>query len=341
MWPTSLTGPVRVRRGWPLYLLAAGGMMLVVVLASWLAIGSGGSAGPVYGGAPPAAATWLWNGAGYTSVEIPPSGPRSNAVEMAYDRSRGLVLLWDHGCGKVVMGFTGGCHDLVNRTYAWDGRSWAPQATGTSPTAVGAGAMLYDAALQRVIYVNGAGQVWEWDGGGWRSSIPAPPGSSGDSLVAAGYEPGRNLLVMVTPARTLTWDGSRWTAVPGGIDPAAARPDRQLVYDTALKQLVYVAKSSTWTWDGARWTSHGQPDLGSGSAGYDPVRQVVMAVQLDDSACGKSACPVLTWTWDGASWTKVQVPHAPGLALTRSATAGPPMAFDEARGQMVLFAGAS
>ncbi len=48
-----------------------------------------------------------------------------------------------------------------------------------------------------------------------------------------------------------------------------------------------------------------------------------------------------TWAWDATSWTRLAVESAPLLSLTRSGAFLPPMAFDEGRGVMVLFASAN
>ncbi len=172
----------------------------------------------------------------------------------------------------------------------------------------------------------------------------APPGSSSRSplsLFAAGYDQGRNLLVFLLSDRTWTWDGRGWAAINGGIDVDESRGDPHLVYDSARQQLVYVGKHHTSTWDGNRWLSHVQPDFGSGSVAYDPLRKAVLVLREDGAACDRTACRATTWLWNGTSWTAPAVSHAPELPLTRSGAYPPPVAFDEARGVSMVFASAS
>jgi hypothetical protein len=129
--------------------------------------------------------------------------------------------------------------------------------------------------------------------------------------------------------------------VKGGIDAGDARPDAHLVYDRADRQLVYVGSRFTWTWDGAGWQKHAQPAIAFGTFGYDAARGQVVLVQQNSAACDQTACRTTLWTWDSNAWTQVPSDRVPMLPLTRSGAYLPPMAFDEARAVMVLFASAS
>jgi hypothetical protein len=129
--------------------------------------------------------------------------------------------------------------------------------------------------------------------------------------------------------------------VTWGIDAGDARSDAHLVYDRAHSQLVYVGSRFTWTWDGAEWQKHVQPAIALGTLGYDAARRTVMLVQQDTSACDQTACRTTLWTWDAKAWTQLATDRVPLLPLSRSGASLPPMAFDEARVVMVLFASAS
>ena len=107
------------------------------------------------------------------------------------------------------------------------------------------------------------------------------------------------------------------------------------------RQLVYVCSSATWTWDGLRWQQHLQPDISAGTVAYDEAGGHVLLVQQDSSACDLTACATTTWAWNSITWANVPVAAGLLLPLTRSGAFGMPMAFDEARGVMVLFASAS
>lgn len=291
---------------------------------------------------------WMWDGNTYTMRSVPAAGPSSNYADMAYDRTHSVMVLWDHGCTSLVMGFQGGCVASVNRTWTWDGSEWTAHQTQSSPTAAGQGAMLFDARLGQVIYVNGAGRAWAWGGSDWASlalpggpSIRAPGSGIESSTFAVGYDEGRDALVYVLSAATWIWDGSEWKEVAGGIDAGEARADAHAVYDKVHRQLVYVGRDATWTWDGLRWQPHFQPEISAGTVGYDEAGAHVLVVQQDSSACDESACATTTWAWNSITWDSVQVAGGPVLPLTRSGAFNMPMAFDEARGVMVLFASAT
>ncbi|MHB8612411.1 MAG: hypothetical protein ACYDAL_08275 [Candidatus Dormibacteraceae bacterium] len=325
-------------------------LLLAAGIGTWLSIHGGQpTTPPIYGTARATPGTlWTWDGRTYAKQPMPAAGPSSNDADMAYDRTRGVIVLWDHGCSALVMGFQGGCVSRANRTWTWDGVTWTAQTTQTRPTAVGQGAMLFDARLGQVAYVNGVGQAWAWTGSTWTllampggPSIAAPGSATGSSNLAVGYDESREVLVFALSNATWSWDGSSWREVAGGIDAGEARDDAHLVYDRAHQQLVYVGSRATWTWDGSRWARHDQPAAMSGTLAYDRARATVMLVQQDSSACDHAACRTTTWTWDSSSWTRVPIVDGPLLPLTRSAAFALPLAFDEARGVMILFASAS
>jgi hypothetical protein len=358
MWPTqgaqSTEASQWSERGPHARLVAIVGIVALVLLilaasiASWL--GSGGQRGaPIYGTPRVTPGTvWTWDGRNYNVVAGGGPGPSSNRADMAYDRAQGMIVLWDHGCSALAMGFQGGCVAQANQTWTWDGRSWTPRAAKSAPQDAGPGAMVFDSKLGQVVYVNGLGQAWTWTGSDWKSidSAGAPRVARRDraapvATFAVGYDESRNLLVYALSSSTWTWDGSAWKEVAGGINASDARPDAHLVFDRVHRQLVYVGNRFTWAWDGVRWHQHAQPAISAGTVGFDAARGTVMLVQQDTSACDQTACRTAVWTWDDKVWTQVPTDRVPLLPLTRSGASLPPMAFDELRGVMVLFASAS
>jgi len=351
MWPTQLSGSSppsrwsdRGRRSRVLAILAIAALLVAALIAIVTSIRGGlPSTPPLYGAAQPApAALWMWDGATYTMREVPAAGPSSNYADMAYDRTHGVIVLWDHGCTSLVMGFQGGCVTQVNRTWTWDGTGWTAHRTQTNPSISGQGAMLFDGRLGQVLYVNGAGRAWAWSGADW-AALPLPGGPSGleSASFAAGYDEARDLLVFVVSDATWLWDGGSWKVVTGGIESGEARADAHLVYDSAHHQLVYVGARATWTWDGSRWQQHPQPGISAGTIAYDSARGTVMLVQPDSSACDRTACRTTTWAWDSNVWKQVPIDQGPLLPVTRSGAFGIPLAFDDARREMVLFASGS
>lgn len=355
MWPTPVDGSgargwsALDRRGRATALLAVAALAVAIGATTWLSARAGRPSSPVYGdavGGP--GRTWTWDGDAYTVAPAGAAGPRSNDADLAYDRARGLLVLWDHGCTRLVMGFQGGCADQADRTWTWDGRAWTARSPRSTPAAVGRGAMVYDARLGRVVYVSGAGQAWSWNGADWLAlatgggpDVPRPGSASAPSTFAVGYDEARGLLVEVLSSGTWSWDGSAWTVARTGIAASEAGPTTRLVYDAARGRLVYVGGRATWTWDGAAWRRSEQPPIASATVAYDPVRETVVLVRQDPSACDGAGCRTDTWTWDSRSWTRRSVERGPVLPLSRSGASAPPMAFDEARGVMVLFASAA
>jgi hypothetical protein len=355
MWPTPADG--EGARGWSALdrrarataLVVTAAVGLAIAATTWVSVRHGQPSSPVYDGGAAPSSTWTWDGTAYAAAAAGAAGPRSNDADLAYDRARGVLVLWDHGCGRLVMGFTGGCVDPVNQTWTWDGRAWTPRSARSAPTAAGRGAMVYDTRRGEVLYVNGAGEAWAWNGTDWLRmameggpAVPRPGSAATRATFAIGYDEARGLLVYALSSGTWSWDGRAWTASPAGLDAAEAGPAARLVYDRARAQLVYVGGRSTWTWDGASWRPHEQPAIASGTVAYDPVRETVVLVREDASACDRAACRTTTWTWDSRSWTRRPVEGGgPALPLSRSGASDPPMAFDEARGVMVLFASGS
>ena len=335
-------------RGRLLAAVGVGAVLLVMVLGSWLSIRAFTRSSPVYlNGATTAATTWTWDGVDFKAAATG-AGPSSNHTDLAYDAARGTLLAWDHGCAKLVMGFWGGCQAGVNQVWTWNGSAWTKQASNASPEEIGAGVMTFDSRLRQVVYVNGVGRVWAWGDQGWRPlSTPGgphvePPGSAARSdTFAAGYDETRGLLIYALTTSTWTWDGRSWTSLPSGIPLAEARGDAHLVHDRDSAQLVYVGQRQTWIWDGTQWTSHDQPALVGATLAYDPLRKYVLALRQDPSSCSQSTCSVSAWTWSGTAWTPLRAAHPPLLAQTRSGAHPPPMAFDEARGEMVFLAATS
>src|ERR1700730_18456156 len=108
------------RRARILALLGLGVLVLLTAVGAWFSMRFGQPSTPYYGDAASTpAAIWTWDGAGYSMAPVAVGGPYSNHADMAYDRARGVLVLWDHGCGKLVAGFTGGCVNQVNETWTF------------------------------------------------------------------------------------------------------------------------------------------------------------------------------------------------------------------------------
>ena len=350
--PAALGPPPLDRRAWTR--VGAGVLMLTAIgaVAAWITAASGASRTPVYGNLPASiSSTWTWDGRDFAAAPASRIGPSSSVADMAYDRRAGVLVLWDHGCSRLVMGFTGGCAGQVDQTWTWTREAgWTLNRSAASPRAVARGALLYDGLLGHVEYVNGVGQAWIWTGSGWsgitrpggpRWTDPSSAAGTANSLTVAGYDDARDVLVLASAGATWTWDGRRWTKTAGGLPAAEARSDPRAVYDLGAGRLAYLGSRALWTWDGASWQAHPAPAGSGGTLGYDPLRKVLLVVSEDTAACDRAACSVVLSAWDGSRWTAPDVGLHPAAPLTRSGGGGLPLAFDEAIASMVLFVSAN
>ena len=334
----------RAVRGGPIAGLA--GLIVLAALATWFSTRSGQPPTPTHGSAADPAQLWAWNGSTFSPTPGGDQGPNSTDADMAFDRGRHVMVLWDHGCSRLVFGFTGGCQQRVNSTWTWTAGAWIRQAPRSTPAEVRQGVMVYDSRLGAVLYVNGDGQAWAWTGSDWTPTArpglprvipPSQPSRLVASAFAAGFDEDRGLLVLMQSDRTWSWDGARWTQTPGGIELSEARPDPHLLYDNAGHALVYVGSHSTWSWDGVAWSAAPQPQLGPGTAAYDRGRRALVYVETTID-CDRSNCATVTWLRDPGGWSALRDLPGPRLSLARSGYFLPPMAYDEGAGMTMLFA---
>jgi hypothetical protein len=99
----------------------------------------------------------------------------------------------------------------------------------------------------------------------------------------------------------------------------------------------YVGCNCFWIWDGSNWNQAGLPASFNGRGGYaiayDATHNQVI---LFGGALGGLGVSVLfndTWVWNGSNWTQSFPSVSP------PARGGHGMAYDAARGQLVLFGG--
>lgn len=350
MWPVEGV-PTAAPAGWSslerrtrwAMLLGGLGVVLAIALGTVLSIRAAGPPTSVYGsGGVGPAALWASGGTGFDELATPGAGPASNHADMAFDSARGELVLWDHGCLHLVMGFQGGCVQQVDRTWTWAGGAWTRRSPRSEPrAAAGAGAMAYDPALREVVYANGAGQAWAWDGSDWRALALHPPAAvRRGPAVAAGFD-AAGRIVIVTLDSTWAEAGGGWTRLGGGIDYTDARADgAQLVGDPAHGQLVYVGKEYTWTWVGGAWARHAEPAFTSAAAAFDPSSGEVRLVSEDTQACDRARCHSTTWAWNGSAWNRV-AGTGPGLPLSRSDAFPPAIAGDPAGRRLLVFVSAA
>ena len=160
--------------------------------------------------------------------------------------------------------------------------------------------------------------------------------SARDSLVAFGGE-----LFGSGQAGTREWNGTGWSLVGTANSPSArARP--AMCFDEARGETVLFGggtgfNNDTWTFDGTNWTQKApgtSPPVRFGAAmAYDKARQVVVLFG-GFVPSGQDTRDI--WEWDGSNWT--QKPPGANPPARRGAHR---MAYDDARGEVVLVGGYS
>ena len=276
-------------------------------------------------------------------------GPEARASHaMVFDAARKMVLLF----GGIAAG-----NRTLSDTWSWDGQDWTElQDMGPSPRF--AHAMAYDAARQRTVLFGGAsgadtfGDTWEWDGDSWTQVQDIGPSARAEHAMA--FDVARNRVVLfggvsngISQSDTWVWDGSDWSQVED--TGPSARRGHAMTYDSVRARTVLFGGvgdvggqnaptlGDTWEWDGTNW-KHVQ-DIGPAAA-----TGAAMAFRSATSALfgGISAIATapgsklfgLTWEWNGHLWTARQ-------DIGVGARFDHAMAFDSARGRVVLFGGRS
>jgi hypothetical protein len=254
------------------------------------------------------------------------------AATEAYDNVHHVVVLFG--------GFDGS--QPRNDTWVWNGTNWKLMHPATSPPARTLHYMAYDSTHQYVILYGGVtstwvNDTWTWDGTNWTQRTPAhTPGNRasyagvtddpaiGGVLLYGGYDQTNQFF------DTWKWDGSDWVQVPTVNHPSYYLAS--LAYSSVSgKVLAYVqGTGETWMFDGTDWVrvfpaaspparyENGMAAVGKGAALFG----------------GGNGGPFFsdTWYFNGTTWVQLSGagPSARGYIS---------LAFDAARGKVVLFGG--
>lgn len=211
--------------------------------------------------------TWEYDGMTWTqkSAGMPnaPGGPRVDHA-MAFDTARGLTVLFG---GDPLLG--------PNQVWEWNGSTWTPRPTATTPTQRSQHVMTYDAHRQRVLLFSGflnnppfvENEVWEYNGSNWSIAItggskPTPRTDAtlvhdpirGVSILFGGNAGGGNL------SDAWEWDGLRrlWNPIPGGPSVPSSRSRHAMAFDVQRRVGVLFGgdngggfswTSDTWLYD--------------------------------------------------------------------------------------------
>jgi hypothetical protein len=238
-----------------------------------------------------------------TSFSYPGMRARADHV-LTYDSVRGKVVLFGGITALWPLTFN-------NDTWEWDGVNWQQSAPATKPSARRYHAMAFDSAHGKAVMFGG------------------DTGSYNDD--------------------TWEWDGVNWTQRTLATQPSARR-FHAITYDNARGKVVMFGgipeNNETWEWDGFNWQQPApatKPSARSGHAmAYDSSRgKVVMFGGRYDSTYYNE-----TWEWDGLTWTQRTGTTCAGSNCYVCTTLNCPsarsdhaMAYDTARGKVVLFGG--
>jgi len=328
--------------------------------------GGGGYVGnPLDGGGRMGWYTWEWDGSDWVRLAPQPEPSVRAFTALAFDAARGEVVLF------------GGRNDAVVRdhyfgdTWVWDGQRWAQRAPEAGPRPRGQHAMGYHEGTERVVLFGGAtgvdlaplGDTWEWDGERWleRHPLRSPPARRSGRLA---WDPERRTLVLVGGSGAHAgacgsadmaecvdaweWDGDRWKPrhpeVPPLVRPEGLWHDGDGLLEAGPANLDGRETGAVYGREGSSWFRVDPPPIPPRRAltalATDPGRgRTVLfgGVVEDTGSCGLAdslLCPD-TWEWDGRRWARATPDASP------PPRAGGALAFDPARGVVVLFGGCS
>lgn len=258
----------------------------------------------------PSAATWIFDGTGWTRAATLSGPVARSGSSMAFDGPAHQLVLF---------GGTDASNTFLSDAWAWNGAQWSPLPASSAGPPARTGASLAADPAGHLVLFGGTGTAAASPGGSTPSGAP------------------------VTLGDTWTWDGRVWTAQTATGGPqartAAALADSAdhsatVLFGGATDIAGTTLLGDTWTWTGTAWQSQAPPSS-------PPAR--MSAVLAGDSAVGRtllvggsSGGQALadTWAWDGSNWAQPVTSGSPGA---RSRAAG---AYDAAATLLLVVGGA-
>lgn len=296
--------------------------------------------------------TWEWNGQAWIDLSAKPSARYDHA--MTYDSARSRVVLF----GGVDA--TGKKQDL----WEWDGLSWVDLTPATlKPSARAAHAIVYDSARGRVVLFGGSDpnwrqDIWEWDGVSWLDVTPGGVKPAPREKHAMAYDSVRGRVVLMGgfdgvsapygyATDTWEWNGAtrKWADLtPTGGQPGT-RDEHAMAFDTSRSRVVLFGGFSgvlggtlqdVWEWDGVSWLEVTATGLGPVARERHPM--VFDSVRARSVVVGgfNGSPRNDTWQWNGQTRTWV---NAPASGIGPSLREQHAMAYDRARGDVIVFGG--
>lgn len=275
------------------------------------------------------------------------TAPPGTSPTISFDRARNVSVLTVYGGSLTIQ--------------AWErgGGGWGVRgSTATQTNGRQQMASAFD-SVRGVTVVFGGGQAYvgdnetaEWNGSTWLPVVP-PLSPLPRTRHAMTFDAARGVSVMfggtlgaVSPVfyqDTWTWDGSSWTQRFPLAFPSI-RCGHAMAYDSARGRVVMFGGtlsspatyySDTWEWDGSNWFERvlagpAPSPRHEHAMAYDPTARVTYLFGGFDPS-GNPLGDL--WSFDGARWTQLTTASSPA----RRGDCG--LAFDVARGRLVLFGG--
>ncbi|MFN7971366.1 MAG: hypothetical protein U0166_03310 [Acidobacteriota bacterium] len=285
--------------------------------------------------------SWEWDGVSWrSSVAAPAAYQGRGLAGLAYDSARKRL---------VVFGGTDNV-SLYNDTWEFDGAAWSqgpPAPAGLTPRF--SHALAYDALRATVVLFGGVDnaanlrQTWEYDGSSWTQG---PDGPAARNSHAMAFDSVRNVTVVVggfdggaAHADTWEFDGTTWSSGPAAPAP---RANAGMAFDSTRDALVLFGgmdatgpTNDTFIYDGSWTLGPAAPPALSARyrcpVGFDEARSKVIVyggLDVDDRPVAD------TWELSGSAWVRSSAGYSYPLERT-----GHQMAFDVARGRLVVFGG--
>jgi hypothetical protein len=287
------------------------------------------------------AETWEYDGTAWTRRTPTASPPARAFSAMAFDWNRQRTVLFGGRTSLQVL--------PLADTWEYNGSTWQPITTPSSPGGRHGVAAAYDVQRSRTMLFGGvdftgspAAGTFEYDGNDWHlvTTASEPPARSYCQLV---YDVNRSRTVLfggraagtALLADTWEYDGLAWHQVATTSAPSP-RYMLGMAHDLARARILvygglrlvaatgYAPIADTWEYDGTDWTRPVvTPPTGQRCAiVYDAARARTVAV---------GGTLAETWEWDGARWQSM--PVNPQARIDAA------MAYDSVRGRTILFGG--
>lgn len=286
------------------------------------------------------AETWEWDGMDWQLQTAVGPGPR-DAATVVYDPARKATLL------------IGGTEEDTT-LWQWDGKAWSI-ADSNMPATLYQPSAAFDESRNRLVVLDTiSGNVHEWDGQQWDAfRIPVLFEQGGYMSCPLIYDTEHQVLIGAYIANSYGQGFSACTLMDRGFGwevPASTGPlgryVQAMVFDSSAGEtLMFGGRphgtgylNESWIWNGSRWSLLLQPGPSRRQApavAFDRHRRVAVLF----GGNGPSGSPVAhccalgdTWEWDGNEW-HWRSDEGPAARL------GAAIAFDELRGETLLFGG--